>query len=108
MNEAPGSAGGPVTTPVGIVLRDATPRRSRGLESAASLARLELRHLFLQLVDLGLQTGRLLRVVGLLLGAGELLLERAELLPDDFDPFLCFFIHESLLVAENSWSFAPA
>jgi hypothetical protein len=32
---APGSAGGSVTMPVGVVPRGATPRRSRGLESDA-------------------------------------------------------------------------
>jgi hypothetical protein len=30
---APGSAGGSVTMPVGVALRSATPRRSRGLEA---------------------------------------------------------------------------
>lgn len=63
------------------------------------LARFELRHFILQLVNFSLQAGRLLRIVRLLLRASELLLQRRELLTNDFDALLGFFIHEKILLS---------
>jgi hypothetical protein len=54
---SPGFAGGAVTIPIGVVLRSATPRRSRGLQGESyfkSTVQYALSRKFFQLAYLGL------------------------------------------------------
>ncbi len=59
------------------------------------LAGFEFLHFCLGFFYVGLNAGRLVGVVGLLLGSDQELLHLGDFLAQDFDAFFSFFIHEN-------------